>query len=75
MDVHAKDQGQKSKVKVTEIKTQFSRFRTITPVWIHISMVSCQKGPTRQAYTWQIGPFRQDTPDMVMKWSTKLDVA
>ena len=24
-------------------------------------MVSCQKGPTRHAYTWQIGPFRQDT--------------
>ena len=25
------------------------------------SMVSCQKGPTCHAYTWQIGPFRQDT--------------
>ena len=24
------------KVKVTEVKTQFSRFRTVTPVWIHI---------------------------------------
>ena len=29
-----------------------------------ISMVSCQKGPTRHAYAWQIGPFRQDTLDM-----------
>ena len=35
-DVHANDQDQRSKVKVTEIKTQFSCFRTITPVWIYI---------------------------------------
>ena len=35
-DVHAKGQGQKSKVKVMEVKTQFSRFRTVTPVWIYI---------------------------------------
>ena len=27
----------------------------------HMSMVSCQKGPTRHAYAWQIGPFWQDT--------------
>ena len=26
-----------------------------------ISMVSCQKGPTRHSYAWQIGPFWQDT--------------
>ena len=32
-NVHAKGQGQRSKVKVTEVKTQLSRFRTITPVW------------------------------------------
>ena len=25
------------------------------------SMVSCQKGPTRHDYAWQIGPFWQDT--------------
>ena len=31
-DVHAKGQGQRSKVKVTEVKTQLSRFRTVTPV-------------------------------------------
>ena len=31
--VHAKDQGQRSKVKVT---TQLNHFRTVTPVWIHI---------------------------------------
>ena len=35
-DVHAKCQGQRSKVKVTEVNTQLSRFRTLTPVWIHI---------------------------------------
>ena len=35
-DVHAKSQGQRSKVKVTEVTTQLNRFRTVTPVWIHI---------------------------------------
>ena len=28
------------------------------------SMVSCQKGPTRHANAWQIGPFWQDTIEM-----------
>ena len=35
-DVHAKGQGLRSKVKVTEVTTQLNRFRTVTPVWIHI---------------------------------------
>ena len=35
-DVHANGQGQRSKVKVTEVTTQLDRFRTVTPVWIHI---------------------------------------
>ena len=35
-DVHAKGQGQRSKVKVTEVNTQLDRFRTVTPVLIHI---------------------------------------
>ena len=35
-DVHAKCQGQRSKVKVTEVMTPFSHFWTVTPVWIHI---------------------------------------
>ena len=35
-DVHEKDQGQRSKFKVTEVNTQLNRFRTVTPVWIHI---------------------------------------
>ena len=34
--VHAKGQDQRSKVKVTEVTTQLNRFRTVTPVWIHI---------------------------------------
>ena len=34
--VHAKGQGQMSKVKVTEVTTQLYGFRTVTPVWIHI---------------------------------------
>ena len=35
-DVRAKGQGQRSKVKVTEVTTQLNGFRTVTPVWIHI---------------------------------------
>ena len=34
--VHAKGQGQRSKVKVTEVITPLYRFRTVTPVWIHV---------------------------------------
>ena len=30
------------------------------------SMVSCQKGPTRHAYAWQIGPFWQDTLELLV---------
>ena len=29
-------------------------------------MVSCQKGPTRHVYAWQIRPFWQDTLDIVV---------
>ena len=35
-DVHAKGQDQRSEVKVTEVKTQISCFRTVTLAWIHI---------------------------------------
>ena len=35
-DVHAKVQGQRSKVKVTEVTTQLNSFRTVTQVRIHI---------------------------------------
>ena len=43
-DVHAKGQGQKSKVKVTEVMTPLSRFRIVTPVWIHISLMLLRRG-------------------------------
>ena len=33
--------------------------------------VSCQKGLTRHAYTWQIGPFWQDTLDLYI-WSVNI---
>ena len=29
-------------------------------------MVSCQKGPTRHAYAWQIGAFWQDTLEICL---------
>ena len=35
-DVHSRGQGQRSKVKVTEVKHKFSRFRTVTQVSIHV---------------------------------------
>ena len=35
-DVHAEGQGNRYKVKVTEVITQLSHFRTVTPDWIHI---------------------------------------
>ena len=37
-DIRARGQGQRSKVKVTEVKTQISHFRTVTPVWIDIRL-------------------------------------
>ena len=33
--VHAKGQGQRSKAKATDVTTQLSGFRTVTPVWIY----------------------------------------
>ena len=35
-NVHARGQGQRSKIKVTEVTTQRNHFRTVTPVCIHI---------------------------------------
>ena len=46
-DVYAKCQGQRPKVKVTEVKTQFSCFWTVTRVWIHI----CQWNDA-QSFMW-----------------------
>ena len=63
--VHAKGQGQRSKVKVTEVTTQLNRFRTVTPVWILIwwwndaySLMLLRRGAllflaaTKQLYEW-----------------------
>ena len=36
--------------------------------WVKLR-VSCQKGPTRHAYAWQIGPFWQDTLE-IWPWLT-----
>ena len=64
-DVHAKGQGQRSKVKVTEVTIQLYRFRTVTPVWIHVwwwndaySLIMLRRGAllflaaTKQLYKW-----------------------
>ena len=64
-DIHAKGQGQRSKVKVTEVTTQLYRFRTVTPVWIHVwwwndaySLIMLRRGAllflaaTKQLYEW-----------------------
>ena len=36
----------------------------LSATWRYDSKVSCQKGPTRHAYEWQIGPFWQDTLEL-----------
>ena len=64
-DVHAKGQGQRPKVKVTEVMTPLNNFRTVTPVWIHIwqwndaqSLMLLRRGAllflaaTKQLYEW-----------------------
>ena len=69
--VHAKGQGRRSKVKVTEVTTQLNRFRTVTPVWIHIwwwndtySLMLLRRGAllflaaTKQLYKWYFPSVR-----------------
>ena len=36
-------------------------------------MVSCQKGPTRHAYAWQIGPFWQDNLDILIRTNRNME--
>ena len=70
-DIHAKGQGQRSKVKVTEVNNQLSRFRTVNPVWIHIwwwndaqSLMLLRRGAllflaaTKQLYKWYFPSVR-----------------
>ena len=45
----------------------------VTQFPVIVSMVSYQKGPTRHAYAWQIGPFWQDTLDMSWYWYAIFD--
>ena len=69
--VHAKGQGQRSTVKVTEVTTHLNRFRTVTPVWIHIwwrndaySLMLLRRGAllflaaTKQLYKWYFPSVR-----------------
>ena len=37
-EVHAKAEGQRWKVNVIQVKTQLSRFRTLTPILMHMEM-------------------------------------
>ena len=47
-DVHAKGQGQRSKVKVTEVNTQLSRFRTVnSSLNSHMAMKSCTRSSVK----------------------------
>ena len=54
------------------VTPQFTNTRALylihtSQIETHISRVSCQKGPTRHAYAWQIGPFWQDTLDIAVR--------
>ena len=61
----------RSKVKVTEVTTQLNRFRTVTPVWIHIwwwndayNLIMLRRGAlwflavTKQLYKWYFPSVR-----------------
>ena len=83
-DVYAKGEGQRSKVKVTEVNTQLSRFRTVTPVSIHIwwwndaqSLMMLRRGALlffkvtqlkKSSDLTQIGRFRTVTPVWIRQW-------
>ena len=43
INIYAKGQGQMSKVKITEVKIPFRRFRTVTPVNSQMMMKWCTK--------------------------------
>ena len=56
----------RSKVKVTEVTTQLNRFRTVTPVWIHIWWWN---------YTYSLMLLRRGYEMLAMKCCTKLETA
>ena len=81
-DVHAKGQGQRSNVRVTEVITPLSRFWTATPVWSHIwqwndaqSLIMLRRIP----YSGPDCAFPDCNSSlnslMATKWCTKLEVA
>ena len=87
-DVRAKGQGQRSKVKVTEVNTQLSRFRTLnSSLNSHMAIKSCTRSSVKfQGHTaLKIVEFDQcwAFPDsnssfnspMAMKCCTKLETA
>ena len=68
--VHAKGKGRRSKVSVTEVNTQFSRFWTVTPTWIHIwrwsdapSLIGQRRGA--------IFVFQSHPSNIKVTWETK----
>ena len=66
--VHARAKGMTSFAHVTQV-SMVTPAGIVSKLFIYlfvvvISMVSCQNGPTRHAYAWQIGPFWQDTIDI-----------
>ena len=64
-DVHTK--GQRLKVRVIEVKTQFTLFRTMTPVWIHIwQTVKFRVIEVKTQFTL----FRTMTPVWIHIWQT-----
>ena len=83
-EVHAKGQGQKSKVKVTKVTTQLNHFRTVSLVWIHIwwwndaySLMLLRRGNTsnckvtrlkKLSNLTQIRSFHTVTPVRVHQW-------
>ena len=88
--VHAKGQGQRSKVKVAEVTTQLNHFRTVTQVWIHIwwwndayCLMMLRRGallffkvirPILRSHGSKNRKSIFNSP-MAMKWCTKLEVA
>ena len=69
-DVHVKVQSQRSKVKVTEVKTQFSCFWTVTPVWIHMA-VACLVPSHHLNQCWPIVSW---TPGDMLQWNLKRNI-
>ena len=80
-DVHAKGQDQRSKVKVTEVMTPLSRFRTVTPVWNHIwwwndaySLMLLRRGALLFFKVIDFEPFNDESEMIHKAWCSIEDV-